>query len=63
MLATTIRTLIDSELTSAREIGDLTGKAPSTVYRWINGRSEPDFNSIRLLVRRNRQLLYFVLAR
>jgi len=51
MLATTLQTLIDQKLTTAREIGDLTGVAPSTVYRWIRGESQPDFDAIRLLVR------------
>jgi len=51
MLNETLQRIIDEERTTAREIGELTGKAPSTVYRWISGKSEPDFNSIRLLVR------------
>lgn len=51
MLSRTLQALIDEGRTSAREVGELTGKAPSTVYRWIAGKSEPDFNSIRLLVR------------
>ena len=52
MLARTLQRLIARNLTSAREIGELTGKAPSTVYRWISGASEPDFNSVRLLLKR-----------
>lgn len=51
MLSKTLQKIIDQKLTSAGEIGELTGKAPSTVYRWISGKSEPDFNSIRLLLR------------
>lgn len=51
MLAQTLQRLIDQRLTTAREIGELTGVAQSTVYRWINGESEPDFNTIRLLLR------------
>jgi hypothetical protein len=51
MLAKTLQRVIAKKLTNAREIGELTGKAPSTVYRWISGDSEPDFNSIRLLLR------------
>lgn len=51
MLSQTLQRLIDQSVTTAREIGELTGKAPSTVYRWISGKSEPDFNSIRMLVR------------
>jgi len=51
MLAGTLQKLIDQKLTTAREIGELTGVAPSTVYRWIRGESEPDFDAVRLLVR------------
>ncbi len=51
MLARTLQQLIDANLTSAREIGDLAGVSPSTVYRWISRQSQPDFDAIRLLVR------------
>jgi transcriptional regulator with XRE-family HTH domain len=51
MLARTLSRIIDDRLTSAREVGELTGVAPSTVYRWVRGESQPDFDSIRLLVR------------
>ena len=51
MLRETLTQLIDENLTSAREIGELTGVAPSTVYRWLRGDSQPEFDSIRLLVR------------
>ena len=51
MLAQTLQAMIDQKWTNAREIGELTGVAPSTVYRWISGESEPDFQSIRLLMR------------
>lgn len=51
MLSRTLQKMIDAQHTTAGEIGELTGKAPSTVYRWISGKSEPDFNSIRLLLR------------
>ncbi len=51
MLAKTLQQLIDKEATSAKEIGELTGVATSTVYRWVSGESEPDFNSIRILLR------------
>src|ERR1041384_5620406 len=51
MLAKTLSMLLDDRLTTAREIGELTGVAPSTVYRWGRGESQPDFDSIRLLVR------------
>lgn len=51
MLKTTLQMLIENEITSAREVAELAGVSTSTVYRWISGQSQPDFDSIRLLVR------------
>lgn len=51
MLARTLQQLLDQKLSSAREIGELTGVAPSTVYRWIRGESQPDCTAVRLLVK------------
>ncbi|QQE10853.1 helix-turn-helix transcriptional regulator [Planctomycetota bacterium] len=51
MLAKTLQLLIDDNLTTAKEIGELSGVSTSTVYRWISGQSQPDYDSIRLLVR------------
>ena len=51
MLARTLRKLIEDGTTTAREIGELAGVSTSTVYRWTNGDSRPDFDSVRLLVR------------
>ena len=51
MLAQTLQMMIDKQWTHAREIGELAGVSTSTVYRWINGQSQPDFDSVRLLVR------------
>jgi len=51
MLGKTLQRMIDQKLTSARELGDLAGVSTSTVYRWIAGQSQPDFDSVRLLVR------------
>ena len=51
MLSETLRRIIADKLTTAREIGELTGAAPSTVYRWISGESEPSYTSLRLLMR------------
>ncbi|WP_200761554.1 helix-turn-helix domain-containing protein [Poriferisphaera corsica] len=51
MLAKTLQMMIDENLTTAKEIGELSGVSTSTVYRWISGQSQPDFDSIRLLVR------------
>ncbi|MEM9914584.1 MAG: helix-turn-helix transcriptional regulator [Planctomycetota bacterium] len=51
MLGKTLQRVIDQKLTSAKELGELAGVSTSTVYRWIAGQSQPDFDSIRLLVR------------
>lgn len=51
MLGKTLQRIIDEKCTTARELGDLAGVSPSTVYRWIAGQSQPDFDSIRMLVR------------
>ena len=51
MLQQALQRVIDLKLTSAREVGELAGVSTSTVYRWIAGQSQPDFDSIRLLVR------------
>ncbi len=51
MLSTTLQQLIDDGMTTAREIGDLAGVAPSTVYRWVSGRSEPTCTQVRILIR------------
>jgi transcriptional regulator with XRE-family HTH domain len=51
MLARTLQRMIRDQLTTAREISELTGVAPSTVYRWMKGRCEPDFHAIRILLR------------
>jgi hypothetical protein len=52
MIAKTLNMLIEKQWSSAREMGEICGKAPSTIYRWIQGQSEPDFVSIKLLLRK-----------
>ena len=51
MLAKTLQRVLDQKLTTAKEIGELAGVSTSTVYRWLAGQSQPDFDAIRLLVR------------
>ncbi len=51
MLKRTLNRMIEKKQTSAREIAEFAGVSTSTVYRWIAGESQPDFDSIRLLVR------------
>ena len=51
MLDKTLQHIVDRKYTSAREVGELVGVSTSTVYRWMSGESQPDFHSIRLLLR------------
>jgi transcriptional regulator with XRE-family HTH domain len=51
MLTKTLNRMIEKKQTTAREIAEMAGVSTSTVYRWIAGQSQPDFDSIRLLVR------------
>lgn len=51
MLTKTLNRMIEKKQTTAREIAEMAGVSASTVYRWIAGQSQPDFDSIRLLVR------------
>ncbi len=51
MLTKTLNMMIEKKQTTAREIAEMAGVSTSTVYRWIAGQSQPDFDSIRLLVR------------
>ena len=51
MLTKTLNRIIEKNQTTAREIAEMAGVSTSTVYRWIAGQSQPDFDSIRLLVR------------
>jgi predicted DNA-binding transcriptional regulator AlpA len=51
MLARTLQRLVDTNLTSIQEIAELTGVSNSTVYRWVAGKCQPDFESIRRLIR------------
>ena len=51
MLAKPLQRVLDQKLTTAKEIGELSGVSTSTVYRWLAGQSQPDFNAVRLLIR------------
>lgn len=51
MLSKTLKHIIDQQFSSVKEISELSGVSQSTVYRWMKGDSQPDFDSIRLLVR------------
>ena len=50
LLAPTLQKLIDANATTAKDLGEMAGVSSSTIYRWINGESEPDFDSIRLIL-------------
>ncbi len=65
MLSQTFHRMIDENLTTAKEMGELAGVSTSTVYRWISGESQPDFDAVRLLIhllpnRRAQELLIAV---
>jgi len=51
VLSRTLNQIIRKKWTNARELADLAGVSTSTVYRWIAGESQPDFDSVRLLLR------------
>jgi len=46
MIADVLRKITYQSMTSVHEIATITGRGESTVYRWINGESQPDFMSI-----------------
>ncbi len=48
---TIIRHLLDTKLTTLKEIEEVTGRGTSTIYRWMNAESEPHYTDMRLLVR------------
>ena len=51
MLRETLESMLQQKLTTAKEMAELAGVSTSTVYRWVSGQSQPDFDSIRLLFR------------
>ncbi len=51
MLGTVLSYLVDHKLTTVKEIGEVTGRSTSTVYRWMNSESQPPFMDMRMLVR------------
>ena len=51
MLNLVLRQLIEKKLTTVREIVELTGRGETTVYRWVNGKTQPDFDDMRRLLR------------
>ncbi len=61
MIGMVIRRLLDQKLTTIKELEEVTGRGTSTIYRWINGDSEPQFTDgepqftdVRLIVRHMR---------
>ncbi len=48
---TIIHRLLDEGLTTVNELGEVTGRGTSTIYRWMNDESEPHFSDMRMLVR------------
>lgn len=54
MIDRTLKLILDQGLATIGEISELAGVAPSTVYRWIAGTSEPSFSAIAMLLRQVR---------
>ena len=54
MIAMVIRRLLDAKLTTVKELEEVTGRGTSTIYRWLNGESEPQYSDVRLIVRHMR---------
>ncbi len=52
MIGTMIRQLVDQGLTSLRELETVTDRGTSTIYRWMNGESEPHCSDLQKLVKR-----------
>lgn len=46
MIADVLKKITYEGATNVHEIAEVTGRGESTVYRWINGESQPDFASI-----------------
>ena len=51
MLHNILQRLIDQDLASVKDLSEFAGVSTSTVYRWLGGESQPDFDSIRLLLK------------
>lgn len=51
MLRAILKALVDRRLTTVRELSAVVNVAPSTVYRWLNGQSEPPFSAVHRLAR------------
>jgi len=52
MIADVLRKITYEGVTNVHQIAEVTGRGESTVYRWINGESQPDFASICKLANR-----------
>lgn len=51
MISAALSNIIEQKLTTVGEISELAGVSPSTVYRWINGQTQPPYDAVRLLIR------------
>lgn len=50
MLAATLAHLIEEKLTTPKQLAQVAGVAPSTVYRWLEREGEPDFSHLAALL-------------
>ncbi len=51
MLKQVLQRIIDQKWSNAREMAEVAGVSPSTVYRWIAGQTQPEFDAMRQLMR------------
>ena len=52
MIAECLRQLLDRKLITVREIEEATGRGNSTIYRWLENKSQPDINDYITMLQR-----------
>ncbi len=52
MISALLQKLINQNLSSVREISEITGRGESTIYRWLGGESHPTYRDVELIVRK-----------
>ncbi len=50
MIGPVLRGLVERGVLSVREIEEVTGRGESTVYRWLSGRTRPDYLDVRAML-------------
>lgn len=52
LISALLQKLISQNLTSVRELCELTGRGESTIYRWLSHESQPTYRDVELIVRK-----------